>query len=152
MGNLQTGMQISPTLASHIGTQAGYNLGSNPADRRFQNFSWWINSLDFDAPNGPSRLFAGTCFCNKAFGGRAGFAPMLGLETPLVGDRLLFQFDAILGRYDTSVMVIGAVYNFRNRWQLSLGAQIPSPGSGNAHGVVLEWTFPGFPLRSRHPR
>ena len=75
---------------------------------------------------------------------------MIGGEVPIVKDKLSFQFDALLGDNDLSVAVIGGVYTFANRWQLSLGAQVPIVGSGNTQGLVIEFTYPGMNLFKRH--
>lgn len=48
---------------------------------------------------------------------------MIGGEVHIVKNKLSFQFDALIGDNDLSVAVIGGVYTFANRWQLSLGSR-----------------------------
>jgi hypothetical protein len=65
---------------------------------------------------------------------------MIGGKMHIVKNKLSFQFDALIGDNDLSVAVIGGVYTFADRWQLSLGAQVPVAGSGNTQGIVIEFT------------
>jgi hypothetical protein len=48
--------------------------------------------------------------------------------------------DFISGSSDISVAVLGFVVFLPQHWQISLGAQIPSPNSQNDYGMVFELT------------
>lgn len=70
---------------------------------------------------------------------------MAGIEYPLLGEELSFVADFISGTNRASVAVIGAQWTISQKtgWQISLGAQLPSPWSGNDYGAVFELTkFP----------
>ena len=79
-------------------------------------------------------------------GNAVGF--LLGAEIPVMPERLSVQADWIGGYNEISVIVLGGVMTFRKGWQLSLGVQIPAPGSPNPRGSVIEYTLPGVPVFS----
>ncbi|MCX6851297.1 MAG: hypothetical protein NTY98_20525 [Verrucomicrobia bacterium] len=147
MANLQKGLQVNDFWNTCIGLQAGFNPAKTRHNSYFQNFSWWINSFEVSNHEAFGKWYAGAYYANHNYAGdgnRLGL--LLGVEIPIIKDKLAFQADGIMGHNDLSVMVIGGVYTFDNKWMLSLGAQIPTPSSGNSHGVVIEFTYPGFPL------
>ena len=153
MANVQKGFRVADFWSMGIGTQAGFNPARNMSDVNFQNFSWWINSFEFPSYKAFGKWYAGTCYSNRKYSGDGGRVGLLvGTEIPIIENKLSFQADGILGNNDLSVMVIGGVYTFDNRWQLSIGAQIPTPSSGNSHGIVIEFTYPGFPLKKLRGR
>ena len=59
---------------------------------------------------------------------------------PIVKEKLHFMADYLSGTSDLSVAVVGGVIYLPGKWQLSLGGQIPSPGSDNSYGAVMELT------------
>ncbi len=131
-----------------VGTQTGFNPSSRSREMRFQNFTWVINGFEF--PHERGKLFVGAYFANVAYAGPGdGFGLLFGIEIPVVKDRFHFQADFITGNRDISLIVVGGVFIFPNKWQLSFGAQIPAPTSGNPYGAVIEFTIPGYPLFSR---
>jgi hypothetical protein len=98
-------------------------------------------------PQRGTRLFAGGYHANRALAGD-GFplGGLLGLELPLLPERLLFQVDYISGDRDISVAVAGFVIELPAGMQLSLGVQLPAPRSHNPFGFVIELTQRGFPM------
>ncbi|MBX7144634.1 MAG: hypothetical protein K1X79_09305 [Oligoflexia bacterium] len=144
MLNVQKGFEVTRWWRSSIGTQVGSNIDFGHEPARFLNFSWTSNA--FSVPSHPEygTWYVGGYYANPDFaGGGTNHDLLLGCEIPVVGHHLAFQADAVLGRNDLSVIVIGGVYSFENRWQISLGAQIPTENSGNPFGVVVEFTYPG---------
>ncbi len=151
MANVQKGFRVTDFWNMGIGTQAGFNPARNLSDIKFQNFSWWVNSFEFPDHEAFGRWYAGACYSNRNYSGDGGRLGLLvGTEIPIIANKLSFQADGIMGNNDLSVMVLGAVYTFDNKWQLSIGAQLPTPSSGNSHGVVIEFTYPGFSLKKHH--
>lgn len=151
MVNLQKGVELTDFWSSAIGTQAGFNPTRRTNHIQFQNFTWWVNSFEAPGHEAWGKWYLGAFFANHAYAGSGNrTGAMLGCEIPIVKNKLSFQADALLGDNDLSVAVLGAVYTFDNRWQLSLGAQIPMPNSGNAHGIVVEFTYPGFPFHRKN--
>lgn len=151
MFNVQKGFNLTDWWHLGIGTQAGFNPSRRTASMKFQNFSWAINSFEIPGPHRPwGKLFAGAYYSNEHYGGFGNrFGAMLGTEIPIIEHKLAFQADALLGTNDLSVIVIGGVYEFQCGWQLSLGWQLPAPGSSNDQGLVVEFTLPGWPLWPR---
>lgn len=145
MLNLQKGLHCTDWWRLGVGAQIGSNIDLAREHSRLLDFTWVTNA--FDVPQRPEfgTWYVGAYHANANFaadGTRSSL--LLGVEIPIVENRLAFQADAILGRNDLGVWVVGGVYTFDNHWQLSLGAQFPNPGSGNPSGVVVEFTFPGF--------
>ncbi len=151
MANVQKGFQVTDFWKTGVGTQAGFNPARTQSSIQFQNFSWWINSFEIPGHEEFGKWYLGADYANHAYAGAGNrVGGMIGGEVPIVKDKLSFQFDALLGDNDLSVAVIGGVYTFANRWQLSLGAQVPIVGSGNTQGLVIEFTYPGMNLFKRH--
>ncbi len=152
MANVQKGFELTNFWKTAVGTQVGFNPTKNHHNIQFQNFSWWINAFECPGHKEFGKWYLGAYYANHAYaGGGNRIGAMIGGEIPIVEDKLSFQFDALLGTNDLSVAVLGAVYTFDSRWQLSLGLQVPSPGSANERGVVIEFTYPGLPLRKKQP-
>lgn len=147
--NAQKGFELIDDVWSvGVGTQAGLNPARRSREVRFQNFTWVINA--FELPEDRAKVYVGAYYANVAYAGpgdRCGV--LVGVEVPVVKDRFSFQADLITGRRDISVAVVGGVFTFPNGWQLSAGAQIPLPRSGNPYGAVIEFTIPGYPLFAR---
>lgn len=66
---------------------------------------------------------------------------MFGFEIPLLPMQFHLQADWFIGLNDLSVAVVGGTLFLTKELQLSLGAQLPSPGSGNPFGGVLSFTY-----------
>ncbi len=132
-----------------VGTQIGFNPSRLSRNVQFQNFTWVINGFEF--PDEWGKLYFGAYYANVAYAGPGDrFGVLMGIEVPVIKDRFHFQADLITGSRDISVAVVGGVLIFPNKWQLSFGAQLPTPHSGNPYGAVIEFTIPGYPLFSRH--
>ncbi|MDY3559257.1 hypothetical protein R5W23_006476 [Gemmata sp. JC673] len=147
--NAQKGFDVLDDVWSiGVGTQAGLNPARRSRDVRFQNFTWVING--FSLPDERAKVYVGAYYANVAYAGPGDrFGVLLGVEIPIVKDRFHFQADCITGNRDISTIVVGGVFIFPNKWQLSLGAQLPVPHSGTPYGAVIEFTIPGYPLFSR---
>ncbi len=148
--NAQKGFEITDYWSTGVGGQFGFNPATSRRDVRFLNFSWAINSFQVPDREEYGKWYIGAYYGNGAYrgaGSSTGF--MLGAEVPIIPEKLSFQFDWLGGTNDISVAVVGGVYTFQSGWQLSLGAQLPSPRSGNPYGVVLELTYPALHLSRR---
>jgi len=86
------------------------------------------------------KYFLGGYFANRAYAGKNEFGFMAGAEYPLLENKLHLMGDFISGSNDISVSVLGFVVFLPKDWQLSLGAQLPSPSSSNEYGLVFEIT------------
>jgi hypothetical protein len=81
-------------------------------------------------------------------GWRAG--ALVGFELPLVPERLHLMGDWVVGVNAVGDVVLGAVAFFGRNVQFSAGAMLPSPGSGNDYGGVIELTWAPEPHEA-HP-
>lgn len=147
--NVQKGVKLLAGWHAGLGTQLGFNPARHRSDIKFINFSWLINAFSVPDHARFGTYYAGAYYANQAYAGpgnAVGF--LLGAEIPVIPERLSVQADWVGGHNEISVIVLGGVMTFRKGWQLSLGVQIPSPGSPNPHGSVMEYTLPGIPVFS----
>lgn len=141
--NLEKIFSITPHWDMAIGTQSGFNPGRLNSNQSFVDFTFIQNK--FTAPNDWGKYYLGYYYANKSLfgdGNRNGF--MVGYDIPLIKDKLNLMGDYVSGTNEGSVAVIGVVVLAPQDWQISLGAQLPSPGSHNDYGFVLEITKMSF--------
>ena len=151
--NIQKGFSPFEELAIEIGTQQGLSANNGTQKVDFLNFTWSVSR--WTPKEGPFKgtLVSGVYYGNKNFlgaGNEIGW--MTGVEYPLWRENLSFVADFISGTNSASVAVIGAQWTLSEKkgWQVSLGAQLPSPNSGNGYGAVFELTkFPPSFAKSR---
>lgn len=87
------------------------------------------------------KYYLGGYYANHAYAGTGdSFGIMAGIEYPLIPDKMHLMGDILSGNNAISVAVLGIVFFLPANWQLSFGAQIPSPGSNNEYGAVFEIT------------
>jgi hypothetical protein len=65
---------------------------------------------------------------------------MLGFEVPLLGPKLRIVGDWMIGTNEDSVAGLGfeSIFDSEGRWDLALGAQLPSPRSGNDYALIVQ--------------
>jgi hypothetical protein len=139
--NTQKGVEVNEFFKFGVGTQIGESVPLREDDVGFANFSYWTNV--FMLPDDRAKLYIGPYFANSFYRGNRGnaFGYMLGFDIPIVKDHFSLMGDYISGDSGISLAVLGGVLNLSEHWQLSLGAQLPSPHSQNTYGGVLELTF-----------
>ena len=129
-----------PWLAFELGTQAG--VGFVPATTTLEPVVYGWATARFEAPGRFGSYVIG------AYGGTRGalgsgppVGALFGFELPLWEHYLHAQGDWVIGLNAVSVAVVGVVVFIGKNFQISAGAQLPSPGSGNSFGGVLELTY-----------
>ena len=139
--NAQKGFDLGETFRFGLGTELGSVADDLRSEVRLANFSYLTGVAKL--PDERGRLYAGAYFANGTYRGRRGdpFGFMVGYDIPVVPDRFHLVGDYISGRSGISVAVLGGMVQVSERWNLSLGAQIPSPHSGNFYGGVFELTY-----------
>ncbi len=148
--NAQKGFELIDEVWSlGIGSQMGFNPAGRKRDIRYQNFTWVINELTLPDDKAKSTRVVTTRISHTQ-GRGSDSGSWAGTEIPIVKDKFHFQADVITGTRDISVAVIGGVFILPKKWQISIGAQIPLPGSGNPYGAVVEITQPGYALFHRN--
>ncbi len=144
LGNLEKSYNVTPNWRVGVGTQAGFNTGNNPDHlTQFESFSYLQNV--FILPDEAAKFYGGYYHANSGFtGGNSSDGAMLGVEVPILKDKLTFMADYLTGTSPISVAVAGLVWATENKTQISAGVQIPSPGSDNDYGLVMELTAPSL--------
>ncbi|MGZ3744680.1 MAG: hypothetical protein ACXWRA_12855 [Pseudobdellovibrionaceae bacterium] len=140
--NVEKSIQVRPHWKIGVGTQSGYNIGNNPQGfSQFKSISYLQNM--FVLPKDAGKVYVGYYHANAGFTGeQSADGAMVGVEVPIIKDKLTFMADYLSGTSPISVGVIGLVWKTESQWQISAGVQVPSPGSDNDYGVVLEFTKP----------
>jgi hypothetical protein len=137
--NMQKVFEPNESFDIGIGTQQGVSATTSSQKTEYMGFGWTV--IEYDTHNDHGRYLAGAYVGNPMYTGRGnGVGWMLGFEYPLIPEKVHFMGDWIGGTNQISVAVIGAVVELPRHWQLSAGAQVPSPGSQNPYGLVFELT------------
>lgn len=139
-GNVST--TVTPT--SYLSIQGGVALGAgaHPHTRspELSGYAWAVTHWTAPGRWGSyvAGLYAGT---RGALGAGPGMGVLLGVELPVWPERFHLMADWVLGLNAISVAVAGVNVFFGPNFQLSGGVQLPSPGSQNDFGGVLELTW-----------
>jgi hypothetical protein len=137
--NMQKVFEPNESIEIGIGTQQGVSATTSNQQTEYMGFGWSV--IEYDTHNNHGRYLAGAYIGNPTYTGSGnGVGWMLGLEYPLIPKKVHFLADWVGGTNQISVAVIGAVVELPRHWQLSAGAQLPSPGSHNPYGMVFELT------------
>jgi hypothetical protein len=150
--NIQKGFRPFEVLVFEIGTQHGISANNAAQQVDYLNFTWSVARWTPEDSRFKGTLVSGVYYGNKNFLGAGNeFGWMAGVEYPLWREDISFVADFISGVNSSSVAVIGAQWTLSEKkgWQVSLGAQLPSPNSGNDYGAVFELTK--FPPSFRKP-
>jgi hypothetical protein len=144
--NLQKGFRPFEDLVFEVGTQNGLSANNGSQKVDYLDFTWGLTRWTPEDSVFKGALIAGVYYGNKNYLGAGNeFGWMTGIEYPLWREKLSFVADFLSGTNSASVGVIGAQWTLSEKqgWQVSLGAQLPSPNSGNDYGAVFELTkFP----------
>lgn len=133
--------EVTDRFRVGVGTQIGQN--APVFDNRVGLLNFTYANTSFDLPEEFGKLYGGLYYANGSYRGQRGdpVGFLFGCDIPVVKDKFHFMADIITGRHDLSVIVVGGVFFLPGGWQLSLGAQLPTPRSGNQYGGVLELTY-----------
>lgn len=127
-------------LAMEFGVQGG--AGFLPTTTTLEPVVYGWATVRFEAPGRfGSWVLGGYAGTRGALGNGPPAGGLFGFELPLWEHHVHAQGDWVIGLNDVSVVVLGAVVFIGKNFQLSAGAQLPSPGTGNAFGGVLELTY-----------
>ena len=144
--NIQKSFHPFEQIEFEVGTQNGMSANNGMQKVDYLNFTFGVTRWTPDENVFKGTLVSGAYYGNTNYlGSGNAFGWMLGIEYPLWRDDLSFVADYISGTNSASVAVIGAQWTISKKqgWQVSLGAQLPSPHSGNLYGAVFELTkFP----------
>lgn len=147
MGSLQKQFKLSELWDINIGSQVGYNLSKKVQNKEINFFVYSVGVYHF--MKGASRIVGGIYQTNRMYVGQGNtFGVMFGSELRL-SKRWSVMGDWVSGNNDSSVGVLGGMYNLTRRIQLCAGWQIPNPNTPKNMGLVLElnimgWDIEGF--------
>lgn len=138
LANFQKGFDINEHYKIGFGTQTGVTPPIYNKDVGIPSFSYFNNAVKLEHLG---NYYLGGYYANHAYAGAGdSFGIMAGAEYPLFEKELHLQGDILTGNNDISVAVLGFVVFLPKDWQLSFGAQLPSPTSNNDYGAVFEIT------------
>ncbi len=125
MGTLQKQFKVNDRVSVNLGSQAGFNLSNKVANKELNFFLYGVGIYHF--MNGKSRFVGGIYQTNNMYVGDGDtFGAMLGYEVK-ISKRWYLMGDWVSGNNDSSVGVIGGMYNLSKRIQICAGWQIPNP-------------------------
>lgn len=134
--------QVSQRFKIGIGTQLGFNplLRHNAIAKNLA--TWNFVNTGYTFIKSRISVYGGVYYGNRTFLiDKAQPGVLLGFECPLYKEKLDLMADWIIGTHEEAVSVIGLVYKATPHVALSLGAQLPSPGTENPFGGVFELTI-----------
>jgi hypothetical protein len=132
--------ELTDRLRVGVGTQLGQTAPVFESRLRLSNFTY-VNAAA-KLPNDWVEVYGGAFYANRTYGGAGDrVGGLLGADIPVAEKKLHLMADWVVARNDLGVAVVGGVLYLPRNWQLSLGAQLPSPGSRNRYGAVLELTY-----------
>lgn len=73
--------------------------------------------------------------------GKALYGFQIGLEQPIIEEKLLFIAENISGQHNLGETTVGAAYYLAPRWIFSIGFQFSNPGSKTPEALVIEFSF-----------
>jgi len=144
MGTVQKQFKISDHFAFNAGSQVGYNLSAKLRNKEINYFVYGLGIYYF--MKNKSRIVAEAYQTNNMFVGEGNtFGALVGYEINL-SKRWYLMGDWVSGYNDSSVGVVGVIYNLTRRIQLCGGWQIPNPGTDKPQGFVFELNVLGWDL------
>ncbi len=142
--NFQKAFVLSDLFKLAIGTQTGFAQGGHFGTYDFLNFVTII-------PKYKSKIITGIYYGSDSFLGPEdridwidGNTPLgyqIGLEQPIIEDKLLFIAENISGHHNLGETTVGGAYYLTHHWVLSAGFQFSNPGSKTPEALVVEFTY-----------
>lgn len=134
MGTAQKQFHLNKHWSMNVGTQMGINLSNQLRNKTLNHFTYGLATYHHKG----IKLVSGLYATNEFFVGDGRlYGIIAGYEIQL-NDRWYLMGDWISGDNETSVAVLGAMYNLTKRIQLCAGWQIPNINSPKPQGLVLE--------------
>jgi hypothetical protein len=135
--NAQKGITLTNYLKLGVGSRSGVNAAKANKDLTFVNFDY-LNS-QFTIGESEHKLLAGVYYANTAYAVEGTkFGVMAGADIVLIKEKLHLISDFISGTSALSVINAGVQISIGREWELTVGGQFPTPGSGNSSAAVLQ--------------
>lgn len=107
------------------------------SEHRFGN--WGYLMLGVNLHGSGTRVFGGAFHGTQALFGKTTLGFLCGFEQH-AGKRWTVQADWLSGSHDLGYLVPGLGYRLHAHWRISVGYQVPNPGSGGFHALVVQVT------------
>lgn len=136
------------SLSKHIEVGLGAQIGLDPLESRLAGQD--LATLDFvnfrfEVPRAHLMFCSGGYYSNRVYMGLSNqVGGLFGFEYTVLEHKLLIMGDWVISKNAASVLVPGFVYHPHHNIALSLGWQMPSPGTHNPQGLVFELTLGNF--------
>lgn len=149
MATVQKQWTLSDRVAINAGTQMGFNISKNVANKELNYFHYGLLCA---SPVAGLKVTGGGYLSNRPFIGMGNVTGvMLGFEAQ-VNDHFYVMGDWLSGRNDAAVAVLGGMYQATDRLQLCMGWAVPNPRTPKPAALVLEINLYGWQLtHSRQP-
>ncbi|HRI79230.1 MAG TPA: hypothetical protein PLR06_06805 [Cyclobacteriaceae bacterium] len=141
--NFQKAFVLNKTLRASIGTQTGLSIDAHFGNYTYGNF---ITSI----PRWHSKIITGFYASTNSFlgpGDRNLFVPdanvgfQLGLEQPIIKEKLYLNIEGITGKHTLGSTTLGGAWYFSKHWVLSLGYLFANSGSLAINSFITEFTY-----------
>jgi hypothetical protein len=142
--NFQKAFVINDYFKLALGTQTGFAQGGHFGTYDYLNFVTII-------PKHKSKIISGIYYGSDSFlgpedridwiNGYTLLGYQIGLEQPIIEDKLLFIAENISGLHNLGETTLGGAYYVSDHWVLSAGFQFSNPGSKTPEALVVEFTY-----------
>jgi hypothetical protein len=142
--NFQKAFVLNDKLKIAVGTQTGIAEGGH-----FGTFDY-VNLVTM-IPKTHSKIITGLYYGSDSFlgpedrtlliGGYSSIGFQIGLEQPIIEEKLLFIAENISGLHNLGETTLGGAYFLTKNWILSAGFQFSNPGSKTPEALVVEFTY-----------
>ncbi len=149
--NFQKAFELSDRHKLALGTQTGFSQGAHFGSYDYLNLISLI-------PKYKSKIITGIYYGTNTFLGPENRFPLIsgntrlglqiGLEQPIIEDKLLFIAENISGLHNLGETTVGGAYYLNQHWVLSAGFQFSNPGSKTPEAVIIEFTYVPFSSES----
>lgn len=134
--NVQKGFPLNERSAISCGTRTGINAADNGSRIGLVTFDYLAVHLRTKKDH---LLVGGVFYGNEPYSGKSNtWGAMGGFDIPVFRNKLNFVGDLTTGNNSLSVINGAVDLSLGQEWKLTIGAQIPFPGSSNQEGVYLQ--------------
>jgi hypothetical protein len=134
--NIQKGFSFTNKYTIGIGTRTGIAAQRDNEDLKTATFNYLNNAFTFGADH---TLVIGAYYTNTEYAGTGTVAGvMAGVDLVLKKDKVKFLADVFSGDNALSVINAGFEFSLYKKWSLTLGGQVPVPGSENESAAVIQ--------------
>jgi hypothetical protein len=142
--NFQKAFVLNDIFKLAIGTQTGLAEGGH-----FGSYDY-VNLVSI-IPKHKSKIITGIYYGTDSFlgpedrvlwlGGFTPFGFQIGLEQPIIEEKLLLIAENISGLHNLGETTLGGAYYLNHHWIFSAGFQFSNPGSKTPEALVIEFTY-----------